>query len=183
MFLRTQFESACKGYAAKHQHKHWSWSSGYLSRTSLLHRSSHTLNDGDEDPATASPALHDLLTVQQYVVYSPTFRVPTFYFTIHDSTGAPLPLADIVHSSLFKFPPDSETTTFALTLPAASFPLLSQGEHPILGTPCWYLHPCESDAAVSELLSEIQQVGWSEEMKLVGWMEMWFMTVGTVLDV
>lgn len=88
MFMRTQFESACKGYAAKHQHKHWSWSNAYLSRTSLLHRSSHAIDDGDEDgdPATASPVHHDLLTSQQYVVYSPTFRVPTFYFTIHDSS-------------------------------------------------------------------------------------------------
>ncbi|KAF8231848.1 hypothetical protein L208DRAFT_1398182, partial [Tricholoma matsutake] len=23
-------------------------------------------------------------------------------------------------------------------------PLLSQGDHPTLGTPCWYLHPCQS---------------------------------------
>ena len=37
------------------------------------------------DPSTA-PSNQGLLTVQQYAVYSASFNVPAFYFTINDSS-------------------------------------------------------------------------------------------------
>lgn len=38
------------------------------------------------DEALCSSELSVVLSAQQYVVYSPTFQVPAFYFTIHDSS-------------------------------------------------------------------------------------------------
>jgi hypothetical protein len=98
--------------------------------------------------------------------------------------GLPLPLADLVQTSFFKVkPPDgSETTTFALTLPSAPFPLLSQGDHPTLGTSCWYFHPCQSDAAVGEFMLEAESPNWTEETRFVRWLELWLMIVGSVVN-
>jgi len=98
--------------------------------------------------------------------------------------GSSLPLDDIIQTSFFKLKPPlgSETTNFALTLPSMSFPLLSQGDHPTLGIPCWYFHPCETGTAVNEFMAEVEQTDWSGETRLVRWLELWLMVVGSVLN-
>lgn len=99
--------------------------------------------------------------------------------------GALCSLAELLASAFFKVkPPDgSETTDYALTFPSVSFPLLSQGEAPGIGVSCWYFHPCETAAAVDEFLVEVAEASWSEEMRLVRWIELWLMIVGSVLNV
>jgi ubiquitin-like-conjugating enzyme ATG10 len=83
-------------------------------------------------------------------------------------------LDDVISTSLFR--PFAfggvENNGISLTLPASSFPLLSQGDHPTLGTPCWYLHPCETASAVRELLEE-------EPLNVI---EKWMLIVGNVVQ-
>lgn len=139
-----------------------------------------------EDSATAdAQSPRPPLSVQEYIVYSASFNVPAFYFTMHNTNGSSLPLDDILQTSFFKLKPPSgsETTSFALALPSVSFPLLSQGDHPTLGMPCWYFHPCETDTAVNEFMAEVVKADWSRETKLVRWLELWLMVVGSVLNV
>lgn len=99
--------------------------------------------------------------------------------------GTPCSLAELLASSFFKVKPPrgSEANDFSLTLPSIPFPLLSQGELPGAGTPCWYFHPCESANAVDEFLVSVVETSWSEETRLVRWIELWVMIVGSVLDV
>ncbi|KAK0206491.1 hypothetical protein DFS33DRAFT_592694 [Desarmillaria ectypa] len=184
--------------------KGWSWNEhasinglGYLSR-----RTTHTRRltsacfgtDNEEfyneeyeeqqDESTAAAIPDATLVCQQYIIYSATFQVPAFYFIIHDCNGSPLALTDIVNTSLFR--PSAfdtaERTTFALSIPDQMFPLLSQGDHPTLGTPSWYFHPCESARAVGELMTELGAAEWTTEERLVRWIEMWIMVVGAVVD-
>lgn len=75
-----------------------------------------------------------------------------------------------------------ETTSFAVNLPTSSFPLLSQGDHPTLGSPCWYFHPCETSVSVGEVMKEVARDEWTEDEYLVRWIETWFMVLGTVVD-
>lgn len=98
--------------------------------------------------------------------------------------GAPLAIDALLRSTLFQpFAFEkTETSTFAITRPTSSFPLLSQGDHPTLGTPYWYLHPCESAGAVEEVIKEVEQDGWVEELKLIRWLEAWFMILGTTIN-
>ena len=154
---------------------------GYMARSTVLTR--HTLQQQaleDEDTsvdvpdaATASVDTEPLIC-QQYVVYSASFQVPSFYFTMHSTRpwtlltdiytcfnarvteGEPLSLDDILCTTLFRVSSfrGAENTGFALTQPTSMFPLLSQGEHPTLGMPCWYLHPCETAVAVEEIVAE-----------------------------
>lgn len=97
----------------------------------------------------------------------------------------PLSLTKLVRTSLFHLFgfEHTEVNSFGLNRPQSSFPLLSQGEHPVLGTPCWYLHPCETQNSVNELMAEVEHEPLSEEARLTRWLEIWFMVVGTVVDV
>ncbi|KAF8897461.1 hypothetical protein BD779DRAFT_378546 [Infundibulicybe gibba] len=100
----------------------------YLSRTAVMTRSGwddrlsdlqegFNINDSP-DEATAM-ASNDIVSSHQSIVYSQTYQVPVFYFTIQDPTGSPLPLSDIVRTSLFRpsVLDGLEATTFALTPP------------------------------------------------------------------
>src|ERR1700733_2542609 len=57
---------------------------------------------------------------------------------------SPLTLEEIMNTSILRRHALTEVqvTPHALVQPDASFPLLSQGDHPTLGTPGWFIHPC-----------------------------------------
>ncbi|KAI0352700.1 hypothetical protein OH77DRAFT_1484878, partial [Trametes cingulata] len=204
---RAQFEDACRRYIDAHcagRHSDvktfpsgWSWHEhpyvsglGYLRRTVILPRSRPAEEDDASElsePLTmndeaASAHSGEVLTCRQYVVYSATFEVPTFYFTLHDSSGSPLSLDEVVKSSLFRRHalPSPDGNTFALTLPDSSLALLSQGDHPTLGTPAWYFHPCHTSEAVGEILAESGGAGSGDE--LLRWMQVWFMVLSNIVD-
>ncbi|KDQ64847.1 hypothetical protein JAAARDRAFT_28493 [Jaapia argillacea MUCL 33604] len=181
----------------------WSWQEhrsfpglGFLTRQTSLHRKSEASPadpDDDledltveinEDPAIMNASTNKSLACTQYVVYSPTFQVPAFYFTVHDEHGSPLPLADLVQTSLFRSGalPLDELTSFGLSSPTSTFPLLSQGDHPTLGTPAWFFHPCETSRAVGEVMGEIEQERWTETERLAQWLKSWFMVLSNVVD-
>ncbi|KAH9843816.1 uncharacterized protein C8Q71DRAFT_697129 [Rhodofomes roseus] len=211
---RAQFEAACKAYIAAHSTQSvdavctfaihpsgWTWNEhqyvpglGYMSRfvplslnaseaSSDKHEDYGLIPDDSEDEAAVSES-REALTCTQSVVFSPTFQVPAFYFTIHRSNGAPLSLKEIIASPLLRphTIPGSEATTFALSEQAASFPLLSQGDHPAHGTPAWYFHPCHTQEAVGEIMTEVPLEGWAEDRVLCRWLEAWFMVVGQIAD-
>ncbi|KAF8236619.1 hypothetical protein L208DRAFT_1390365, partial [Tricholoma matsutake] len=90
--------------------KNWVWNEhlsmlgfGYMSR-SVIHtwRSQPLARDElsldsdlddrcpDDAFALSMPVTHESIITQQWVVYSATFHVPAFYFTMHNSTGSPL---------------------------------------------------------------------------------------------
>jgi len=79
--------------------------------------------------------------------------------------------------------PEIQATPYALVQPDASFPLLSQGDHPTLGTPGWFIHPCGTACAIGELIGERQK---GEEMAGVDddwlqWLETWFMMMENIV--
>ncbi|KAN0140023.1 hypothetical protein V8E53_001919 [Lactarius tabidus] len=186
--------------------KDWSWAEhptvpglGYLFRSVPLHgRAPAPDRDSDlvqedvlpstefVDLAIAEKTSPELLTCGQSITFSPTFQVPAFYFTIHDSHGSPLGLEEIMNTSLLRHHalPETQATSFALFQQDALFPLLSQGDHPTLGLPSWFIHPCGTACAMSELIGEkmaegVAEVG-SQEWLLV-WLETWFMMLGNMV--
>jgi ubiquitin-like-conjugating enzyme ATG10 len=100
--------------------------------------------------------------------------------------GSPLGLEEIMNTSLLRHHalPETQATSFALFQQDALFPLLSQGDHPTLGLPSWFIHPCGTACAMSELIGEkmaegVAEVG-SQEWLLV-WLETWFMMLGNMV--
>ncbi|KXN83699.1 Ubiquitin-like-conjugating enzyme ATG10 [Leucoagaricus sp. SymC.cos] len=139
----------------------------------------------EPDPTVVSTVSEsETFLCQQYVVFSSTFRVPAFYFLVCNQSGAPLPLPDVLRTSLFKTNAceNVEISSYALTLPTSTFPLLSHGDHPTLGTSCWYFHPCETSTVIEELMREVKVDDWDESAKLVRWLELWFMVVSSVVN-
>ena len=92
MMSRSLFEAACKAYV---QHRHdWVWVEhtlpgfGYMHRTVPLQKPlviSDPLESADDPAAALPPPNH--LTCHQSIVFSPTFQVPTFYFSVYDSSA------------------------------------------------------------------------------------------------
>jgi len=101
-----------------------------------------------------------------------------------DAEGVHFTLDQLLRTGIFRFNPSTnfEKTTFGLSEPGSAFPLLSQGDHPVLGTRCWYFHPCESSAAVDELVNEVINPDASEDDRLRCWMKMWFLVLGSVVN-
>ncbi|KAG1820267.1 uncharacterized protein BJ212DRAFT_1266419 [Suillus subaureus] len=206
MFTRQQFDEACGQFIHAHQSissscearlSGWSWKEhhtlpgfGYMHRIITLNwRHPASVDafleiddslDFVDDGTTASRDSPDSLTCHQYVVLSATFRVPAFYFSIYGSSGSPLQLIDIMQTSLLREDVCEGTvaSTFAVSHPTMNFPLLSQGEHPTLGTPCWYFHPCETASAVQEILKESE----GNSRRPLSWMEAWFTVLSTAVD-
>ncbi|KAH9963215.1 hypothetical protein BC827DRAFT_1194165 [Russula dissimulans] len=129
----------------------------------------------------------DYLTCSQSITFSPTFQVPAFYFSIHHPNGSPLMLEEIVNTSLLRHHalPETQVTSFALVQRDALFPLLSQGDHPTLCLPAWYIHPCGTACAMGELIGEKMAEAKPEVVdddKWVSWLETWIMMLGNVVE-
>lgn len=61
----------------------------------------------------------------------------------------------------------------------AHFPTISQGDHPQTGLPCFYLHPCETSAAIEDVLA----AGQGKAVSPLQMIETWFMLVSTLVDI
>jgi ubiquitin-like-conjugating enzyme ATG10 len=46
----------------------------------------------EEDVATVQASVPPPLTVHEYIIYSASFNVPAFYFTVHDSSECASPI-------------------------------------------------------------------------------------------
>lgn len=107
-------------------------------------------------------------------------------FAQDHTDGSPLRLEEIMSTSLLRHHalPETQATAFALFQQDALFPLLSQGDHPTLGLPSWFIHPCGTACAMSELIGEKTAEGMAEvgstEWLLV-WLETWFMMLGNMV--
>ncbi|KAF0735028.1 hypothetical protein AaE_009105 [Aphanomyces astaci] len=83
----------------------------------------------------ASSVNHDMCMYEFHVVYSPTYKVPLLFLRGHYVDGALVPTSVVqAHMSTF-------VTKF-----------ISQDEHPVLGLPFYFLHPCETASCLSLLV-------------------------------
>ena len=100
------------------------------------------------------------------------------------SAGSPIGLSGIMDTSLLrKHAFDGmEATAFSIGDPASNFPLVSFGEHPSLGSQCWYLHPCETGPAVGEMLAAWSDACPQESTRHTRWLEAWFLVLSSVVD-
>ncbi|KAJ3559834.1 hypothetical protein NM688_g97 [Phlebia brevispora] len=177
----------------------WSWREhnsypglGYLSRSVTLpaqcpveesddvHEIQDVAVESMDEAALSVSVSATPVTCQQYVVYSATFQVPAFYFSVHRSDGVGLSLEEIMSTPLFRphVFPDTQTS-HGVDVPGSAFALLSQGDHPTLDVPCWYLHPCHTAEVIDEILEEVK-VNPSESSER--YLEAWFMVVGNMIN-
>ncbi|KAF8605156.1 hypothetical protein BDV93DRAFT_543713 [Ceratobasidium sp. AG-I] len=193
--------------------KGWSWIEhksvpgwGYLARTafSTTHsrpevqdRENEALDDEElvepQDESSAPPVETgiDGLYLHESIVWHPTYMVPAYYFQAVDSSGSPATLSQIISTDRFKrrtLLDSSLNITESVVQPKetdnAQFPLLSSGDHPILGISHWYFHPCETSPAIKELLDQAPIADWDSNNTdcLVRWLKAWFAVLSTAVD-
>ena len=111
------------------------------------------ISDEEDSEALVAPiANHDYTrAVQCDIAYSPAYQVPVLYLTFAErSTGRSiaLPSPDEIYKILvpdnFKSPMRNVGVMGAL----------SMAEHPITGTPAYFVHPCRTQEALSPLLED-----------------------------
>lgn len=77
----------------------------------------------------------EVLTYEYHIVYSPSYGVPVLYFNAHTQGGKLLGLEEI-----WKRVPD----VYKERLSKERWTFITQQEHPLLGHPFYYLHPCHT---------------------------------------
>ena len=107
--------------------------------------------------------------------------------------GSPLPLDDLIRSSLFRTRPDEyPLSTFDERThnghderdEQAHLPAVTQVEHPdVLGLMCYSLHPCETAATLAEVLSTNRSTSDATDVPHSPFkiLQAWFMLVSTIV--
>ncbi|TYZ64451.1 hypothetical protein PybrP1_001710 [[Pythium] brassicae (nom. inval.)] len=109
-----------------------------------------TAND-DEAVLPATPATTaedcgrstETVVCEFHVVFHVVYQTPVLYFRAARLDGSLFPIA--YHISMLQLPGSR----------IGAVVVASMEEHPVLGTPFWFLHPCETAAAM-ELLVKLQ---------------------------
>lgn len=102
---------------------------------------------------TQGDSTTETVVCEFHVVYHVVYQTPVLYFRAARLDGSPFPVA--AHVSALQLP--------GSRLGAAA--VASMEEHPVLGTPFWFLHPCETAAAM-ELLLQHQHPHHTEKRDL-----------------
>lgn len=151
----------------------WEWDEGINAPfTSSLKRTLHVFalddkSDGEEDlDLELSSGVQDVMdqglvelrcndrdsvAIEQYIVYSSTWRTPVLYFQAHKSNGSLLTIEQLILSGIM-----ASGMNDVEVAPDAEFPRLGIGENPATGTMAYYLHPCQTQTTISSVLGNHQ---------------------------
>lgn len=99
------------------------------------------------------------------VVFHEIWRVPTLYFDVNGSDGTPITREEVV-----RLVSDSMTEE-------QSWDFISQEEHPMTGSPSFFLHPCQTVAKMELLLPQEHNL-----CPLLSWMSMILPSVGCSIN-
>lgn len=135
--------------------------SACLSRSfSLLAPPSTTLSSSEEteeshDDSSAEIQQHEAITVVQTIHWSKIWQLPVLYFHAHTASGQPLSLEQLVSAGVVRK---------LSTLPTeedGGMGGISVADHPRTGLPSFYLHPCNTNDALTSLIHrEGEGEGW-----------------------
>ncbi|OXC63835.1 hypothetical protein AYX13_06518 [Cryptococcus neoformans] len=173
-----------------------------------LDQSANQTNDDEEDLEDAEdsallPQQQDVsrstrvkIEIEQYIVYSKTYRVPMYCFRAWDEAGAPLSISLLLKLNILRpsSPPqplgfgDFGTALDTLMLPpknlpgedTSPFPLVQSTEHPTTGELVFSVHPCRIGGAVEEIL-KTEGLGKGAQASLE-WLEVWMAMTSRIAD-
>ncbi|CAO3682212.1 unnamed protein product [Rhizopus microsporus] len=102
--------------------------------------------------------------IEYHILYSTSYQVPVLYFKpsyYHD--GSPLSLDDIYeHIVPFDYHQQLKQHVYV--------PCISQADHPLINTPFWYIHPCETAKLMTIISPEVKD-----------YVQSWLSLVGPVI--
>mmetsp|Transcript_19555 Transcript_19555/g.21747 ORF Transcript_19555/g.21747 Transcript_19555/m.21747 type:complete len:174 (+) Transcript_19555:41-562(+) len=122
----------------------------YLARTHVLRKL-----QSDEDTPT-------FCYFDYFIVYSSTYTVPVLYFNVYNLDGSLLTPEEFRKSLPQHLSNEKQKWNF-----------ITQDEHPITGVPCNYIHPCQTQQVMEQLLQ-----GAATSDYLLTWLSMYGAFVG-----
>lgn len=148
---------------------------GYQSGDSQASEDEVAIPDDDDIEALIAPAANydSTRVVQCDIAYSPAYQVPVLYLTFADRStnrSTALPSPDEVYKVLV--PDDFKSPMRSVGVMGA----LSMAEHPITGTPAYFVHPCRTQEALSPLLDNANSNAKPENG--TSYLLLWFGVVG-----
>ncbi|KAL9549032.1 hypothetical protein MBANPS3_005396 [Mucor bainieri] len=93
------------------------------------------MEQDEEEDCTVQDSI-EIIQLEHHIVYSTSYQVPVIYFKATFSDGAPLS-----HNEIFRY----------IIPEAYQNAIVSQNDHPLLGTPCWFIHPCDTRSLMSTM--------------------------------
>ncbi|KAI8051921.1 uncharacterized protein B0P05DRAFT_479938 [Gilbertella persicaria] len=87
-----------------------------------------SVTEVDDPTVVVDTHTKQAIQFEHHIVYSTSYQVPVLYFKATHLDGTPLSPQHIDRLSQAR---------------------LSQLDHPVLGTPFWYIHPCDTRIAMS----------------------------------
>lgn len=142
-----------------------------------------TFYEDDEDNAVqktpvsedGGAASHKIIA-EYSVVWSSSYQVPVLYFSLWEEHGTKRSsltegISEVVHS--FEKHVGFEDNPEVIKMNA----LLSQGEHPLLGVPAWYLHPCKTGNVMETIVPRDE---WFNYLK--AWLALYGSFAGLKID-
>ncbi|KAF8949505.1 E2-like conjugating enzyme atg10 [Haplosporangium gracile] len=103
--------------------------------------------EAETDPVVEKSAETTLnyLSVNYHIVFSPSYQVPVLYFNAYRPDGAAISLEEIYESLV---PEEWRAAIRNAGLNGG----ISQQDHPVLSTPYFYMHPCETVPLMETIL-------------------------------
>ncbi|KAJ3171838.1 E2-like conjugating enzyme atg10 [Geranomyces variabilis] len=128
--------------------------------------------DVEEEPNDGATLHSDPLseiTLEVHAIYSKTWQCPVLYFSAWSAnTGTPVSL-DGLKNAVRDGLPDLDLTART----AYHMPFIAQQDHPVLGTPFYSIHPCETAMLMAEMLSNTDAADGR-------YLLLWLSLVGTI---
>ena len=173
--LRGSLDEDCGGYLARRIDslvRAASFSAtGEVPSPSASAISSMNDEDEEEDPSRLNlliPVPEDLNDRTQlvfkefHVIYNVAHEVPTVFFKVMTEGGSSLPIEYLWKEFICKQNLDPSYMDRLRTL--------TQQEHPFLGDPWYYLHPCNTSNLMGQIPATLDDENHKDKRYLVGWM-------------
>ncbi|KAL3674107.1 hypothetical protein V7S43_000055 [Phytophthora oleae] len=115
----------------------------------------------DEDQVTTEQ-FQDTKTalLELHIVYHTIYQTPVLYFRAYAVDGTPLPASTVMHD--VQLPGSNDRSTF-----------VAMEEHPVLGKPFSFLHPCETAGAMQLLQEQLQPTRDLSELQVPQYLASW----------
>lgn len=118
------------------------------------------------------------LYFKYHIVYSEAYRVPVLYFNVYNMKDSSL----LSVNQILRFISYKNSGSALLPSNVNPYTFITQGEHPILSTIFYYVHPCETANLMQIVAASIQQQQLQDaNLQLPNYIRSWLSFIGRMI--
>jgi len=131
---------------------------------------------GDCGTSSSSSNNEIPLYFKYHIVYSEAYRVPVLYFNAYNMKDSSL----LSVNQILRFISHKNSGNALLPSDVNPYTFITQGEHPILSTIFYYVHPCET-ANVMQIVTASAQWQQNADLQLPNYITSWLSFIGRII--